>query len=86
MICLTPERGYARDNILTNKAFLQEEVIGYIAINYSPIKYSKTKCRQDVGYIIDALAYDLTYGGNWQTPNAGLAYYDGVTGTLQIAS
>ena len=82
----TPERGYARDNILTNKAFLQEEVIGYIATNYSSIKYSKTKCRQDVGYIIDALAYDLTYGGNWQTQNAGLAYYDGVSGTLQIAS
>jgi hypothetical protein len=30
-----------------------------------------------VGYIIDAVSYDLLYGGNSQTANAADAYYDG---------
>ena len=78
--------GDARKNIKENKKFLQEEVIAYITANYSSIKYSKTKCRQDTGYIVDAIVYDLTYGGNTQTINAGLAYYDGSSGALQIDS
>ena len=73
----TPAKGYARNNILLNKEFLQEEIISYISANYTTIKYSKTKCRRDVCYILDALAYDLTYGGNWQMQNAGLAYWSG---------
>ena len=36
-----------------------------------------TKCEEDVGFIIDAIAYDLTYGGNMETLNAGYAYYEG---------
>jgi len=76
----------ARKNIEYNKKFLQEEVISYITTNYPSVKYSKTICKRDVGYIIDALIYDLTYGGNTQSINAGLAYYDGSSGALQIDS
>jgi len=39
--------------------------------------YSRTKTRRDAGYIIDAVIYDLTYGGNAQSVTAGLAYFDG---------
>ena len=41
--------------------------------------YSRTKTRRDAGYIIDAIVYDLTYGGNAQSVTAGLAYWDGDT-------
>jgi len=71
------EFGYARDLILKNIDFIRAEVIAYITNNYSSLNYSRTKCKQDVGYIVDALGYDLTYGGNWQSINAGLAYYAG---------
>ena len=82
------DNGFARDLVLRNINFIKAEVIAYISNNYSTIKYSRTKCRQDVGYIIDALAYDLTYGGNWQSVNAGLAYYAGTAegSPLQIDS
>ena len=83
---LIPENGHARDLIWRNADFIKAEVIAYIADQYPDLSYSKTKCKQDVGFIIDALAYDLTYGGNWQTQNAGLAYYNGASGTLQIDS
>ena len=69
--------GTAKKNILENKKYFQEEIIQYITNNFSTLKYHKTKCRQDVGYIIDALSYDLTYGGHFQTLNAAKAYWDG---------
>ena len=69
--------GDARTLIKENRAFAKEELIAYIAENYPTVKYSKTKCRRDVGYIIDALIYDLTYGGNSQSVVAALAYFDG---------
>jgi hypothetical protein len=69
--------GTARKNITENKKFFQEEIIQYITDNYPNLKYSRTKCRQDVGYLVDALSYDLTYGGTYQTLNAAKAYWDG---------
>jgi hypothetical protein len=76
---------YAAVLLRENKEFLKAEVTAYIDRVYPNLKYSRTKCKQDVGYIVDALAYDVTYDGNWQSINAGLAYYAGTTG-LQIDS
>jgi len=45
-------------------------------------KYGRTKTRRDTGYLIDAIIYDLTYGGNAQSIKAGLAYWDGDDDTL----
>jgi len=68
--------GYARKLIKENRKFLQEEVIAYLAANYPNSKYGKTKTRRDTGYIIDAMIYALTYGGNSLSVQAGLAYFD----------
>ena len=81
-----PTFGNARKLITYNKEFLKAEVVAYIGRVNPNLLYSKTKCKQDVGYIIDALTYDLTYGGDTQTLIAGLAYYDGVSSTLSIDS
>ena len=71
--------------INANKAFLQDEVsswiLAQIAGNVSPFvgfTYTgtrRTKCERDVGYIVDALRYDLTYGGNLATQIAARSYY-----------
>ena len=79
--------GDARTLIRENKEFLKDEITAYIAVNYPGVKYSKTKCRRDIGFIVDAVCYDLTYGGSYQTLTAGLAYFDGNASTaLQIDS
>lgn len=78
--------GNARKLIIENKKYLQEEIVAYITQNFPAVKYSKTICKRDVGYIVDAIVYDLTYGGNSQSINAGLAYYDGSSGSLMIDS
>ena len=72
--------GDARTLIKENKEFIKAEIIAYITVNYPAVKYSKTICKRDTGFIIDAMVYDLTYGGFTQTLNAGLAYFDGTTG------
>lgn len=69
--------GNARKLVEENKKFFQEQVIAFIGSNYPNVRYSRTKYKQDVGYIIDAMLYDLTYGGTYQSLTAGLAYYEG---------
>jgi hypothetical protein len=79
--------GDARTLLRENKDFLKDEITAFIAVNYPAVKYSKTKCRRDIGFIVDAVCYDLTYGGSYQTLTAGLAYFDGNNSTdLQIDS
>jgi hypothetical protein len=79
--------GSARALLRENKDFLKDEITAFIAANYPAVKYSKTKCRRDIGFIVDAVCYDLTYGGKQQTLTAALAYFDGNNSTdLQIDS
>jgi len=79
--------GDARTLLKENKEFLKDEITAFIAANYPAVKYSKTKCRRDIGFIVDAVCYDITYGGSYQTLTAGLAYFDGNASTdLQIDS
>lgn len=74
----------ARNLILFNEEFIKAEIIEYISINYPALVYDQSDCERDIGYIIDALNYDLTYGGNTESVTAGLAYYSGAV--LQIPS
>ena len=76
----------AAKKVWENSAFLQAEVLEYLDVNYPAIEYSEVACARDVGYIVDALRYDMTYGGNFASKQAGIAYYSRLTGDLQIDS
>ena len=76
----------AKTLISNNKEFLKAEISAYITqqineniSNPSSIWFNLVldleKCRRDVQYIVEAVIYDLGYGGNWQTIDAGSAYY-----------
>ena len=79
--------GDARRLLRENKEFIKEEITAYLNQNFSSLKFSRTKCKKDVAFIIDAMGYDLTYGGTWATLVAGTAYFDGDNSTaLQIDS
>jgi hypothetical protein len=60
-----------------NKNFIAEETIAYITNEYPAVVYNTETCKRDVGYIIDAVSYDVLYGGNSQTADAADSYYDG---------
>jgi len=69
--------GDARTLLIENKEFIKTEVGAYIDENYPDVYYSRTKCKRDVGFIVDAVCYDLLYGGKRETLVAALAYFDG---------
>ena len=82
-----PGFGDARTLLRENKEFIKEEITAFLTVNYPAVKYSRTKCKRDVAFIVDAMGYDLTYGGSWATLVAGTAYFDGDNSTsLQIDS
>jgi hypothetical protein len=58
-----------------NKEFIQNEVIAYVSSSWSGVYYNEDKCKRDVGYLIDAAATDLYYGGNERSVTAGSFYY-----------
>jgi len=70
--------------LLANRAFIQAETIAYVNTSYVGLVYSTATCKRDVGYIIDAVSYDLLYGGNSQTAKTADAYYNGTV--LQISN
>ena len=82
--------GDARAQLVANKEFIKAEVTAWIAVQIaagtSPFStsfvYDSVKCARDVGYIVDALLYDLSYGGNLATQISGRAYFDGVISQL----
>ena len=79
--------GDARTLLRENKEFIKEETTAFLTVNFPTVLYSRTKCKRDVAFIVDAMGYDLTYGGTWATLVAGTAYFDGDNSTtLQIDS
>jgi len=63
--------------LLANREFIKAETIAYINDTFVGITYNTSTCKRDVGYVIDAVTYDMLYGGNSQTAKAADAYYDG---------
>jgi len=61
------------------KRTVQDETTVFIEENYA---YIKSKCERDIRYIVDAVAYDIFYGGNSQAHLAAEQYFDG--GNYQI--
>jgi hypothetical protein len=70
--------------IFENKKFIQAETLKYINDNYPAVVYDHLTCARDVGYIVDSIRYDMTYGGNFATRQAGISYYSKLTDALQI--
>ena len=59
-----------------NKVFIQKEVIQYIDKVYPRFVYNKTSCERDMGYIIDAIIYDVTNSTTESAVNTASYYLD----------
>jgi hypothetical protein len=65
----------ARDLIEANREFIKAEIVKYIDVNYGSLIYNEDKCVRDIGYILDAVYYDMTYSGNMETAIAANSYF-----------
>ena len=69
--------------LTANKTFIQKELVAWIQANidgggagFVGYTYNSEKCERDSGYIIDALAKDLRYGGNKNVSDTVKYYWD----------
>jgi len=81
----TADADDAAIRLQNNRAFLAAEVVAYVNANTPPAGYDQVKCLRDVGYIVDALTYDVLYGGNSATAINARAYFDGAVVQLPEA-
>jgi Ubiquitin-activating enzyme E1 FCCH domain len=73
----------AKQLLLDNKVFIQEEVVAYVSATYENLDYSIELCYRDVGLIIDSIAYDI-FGGLSRSREAGLRYYQSASALRAI--
>ena len=81
---LVAARLYARQLLQLNRTFIATEVTDWIAANYPVYTYDSITCQRDVKYIVDALSYDIQYGGNTATKTAASAYFSYSTQVLPV--
>ena len=66
----------ARTKLQENKIFLGAEAVAWINVNSPSAGYDQVKCARDVRFLIDAISYDINYGGNTASRTAARSYID----------
>lgn len=63
-----------------NREYFKDEVVAYINANFPSLTYDETRCRRDVGFITDAIIFDILYGGTHASSIVANSYFiDGVS-------
>jgi hypothetical protein len=68
----------ARTLILANLDFIADETTAWITANYPVVFFDADDCKRDIKYLLEGLAYDITYGGN------SAAVYSGLYSSLAV--
>ena len=66
----------ATTGLTLNIPFIQEEAIAWIAVNHGSLVYDEAKCRRDVGFLIQAAAYDIRHGSNVAMRDFAKLYFE----------
>ena len=72
-----------RQTLVNQIPTIINDTINFIDTTYASFNYAEDVCRRDVGLIIDAMIHDLTYGGEAETVEAAVSYFE--TGSTVIA-
>lgn len=74
----------AVSTLTTNKTATQSNVINWVDSNF--FIYNSALCRRDAGLIVDALAFDITYGGNFKSLEAANSYFESASSLVAITT
>jgi len=74
----------ARAHIENNYQYIVDEVNGYVSTTYPLLDYDSLAFQDTFLEMTEALVHDLIYGGNWQTVDAGVKFYDGVGSAIAL--
>ena len=74
----------ARTLMLANKPFMQEQVVAYVDATFSTstFVYNVTKCKRDLGLIVDSISMDMLYESDSDSTFAGLQYWSQSTSAI----
>jgi hypothetical protein len=80
--------------LVNNRSFIKSEVIAWIEAqivgNISPFTssfvYDRDLCKRDIGLLVDAMVFDLRYGGQARTVSAALKYYQSASALIAITT
>ncbi|CAB4125998.1 hypothetical protein UFOVP181_240 [uncultured Caudovirales phage] len=83
---------HARQLLIANLDFIADEAAGWIAAqvagNTPPFStgftYNVASCKRDIKYMLEGIAYDITYGGNTGSTYAGLQYWQNAVEQLPV--
>ena len=83
---LSTNKSNAKTLLLANIEYIKEQTLLWMAAQvsgsiapFSPsFVFDSVSYSRDFGYLVEAVVYDLIYGGNSQTRDVALRYYDGV--------
>ena len=77
----------ARLELVADRQTIIDDTIDFVQTTFQDFVYDEVRCSRDVGYIVDAITYDVLYGGNSATVDAANAYWitlDGSTYDTQV--
>ena len=79
---------YAMLQLERNREFIISEVTAWMNYNYVNFDdfYNSATYARDIGYIIDAVSYDLITGSNFASSVAGAAYYRAVASAQNVVN
>jgi hypothetical protein len=79
-------REAVKDQLVANRDFIAAEINAWVTDNYPSASHNTNKCTRDVLFVLNAVAYDVLYGGNSATYDAGrFFFYDGFSKSDQTA-
>jgi hypothetical protein len=84
----TADAAKVRDNLIANKNFVIAEVVAWVSANFNLKNYptySSVRLRRDIGSIVDAMIYDVMYGGNSMTFDIAESFYSKLTGLSYVS-
>jgi hypothetical protein len=74
----------ARTALNTARTQIRSDAVAYVKKLYPTLSFDETLCSRDVGYMVDALGYDLMFGSNFLSIQSGLSYQRGLTSTALV--
>ena len=78
----TADRLTASTALQTNRSTIINDLTTYIQGPLGLTNYDSAKCERDTGFIVDALSYDIQYGGNTAARKNAEAYFVGTVNQL----
>lgn len=67
----------AKNALFANKRSIQKKVTTFLQTDYDTFEYDPEKCERDVAYIVDGLAHDILFGGQYATERIAQSYWVG---------